>query len=236
MSELRAACSWSSGKDSCLACYKAIRGGYKIDYLMNFISQEFKRVSFHGVESELVQLQAQAMGIPLLQREVIKAEGAYEKVFRESLRFLKVDGVKSIIAGDIFLLDVQNWVERICKEEGLEAVEPLWEIPSREVLTEFINAGFKAIVTATRAELLNENWIGRVIDEKFMEDLAKIEGADLCGENGEYHTFVFDGPNFEKRIEIRKTEKVLRNNHWFLDIQEYILEPKGERYVQPISK
>lgn len=236
MSELGAACSWSSGKDSCLACYKAIRDGHKITYLMNFISQEFKRVSFHGVESELVQMQACAMGIPLLQKEVIKVEGAYEKVFRETLRFLRADGVKSIIAGDIFLLDVQNWVERICKEEGLEAVEPLWEIPSREVLTEFINSGFKAIVTATKAELLDESWIGRILDESFIDDLEMTGGVDLCGENGEYHTFVFDGPNFEKRIKIHKTEKALRNNHWFLDIQEYSLEPKGERYVQPISR
>jgi uncharacterized protein (TIGR00290 family) len=235
MPEPKAACSWSSGKDSCHACYKAIKSGYKIAYLMNFVSQEFGRVSFHGVESGLVRMQAEAMGIPLLQKEVIKAEGAYEKVFREGLRYLKAEGVEHVIAGDIFLLDVQNWVEKICEEEGLKAVEPLWGVPSKDILTGFVDLGFKAVVTATKAELLGESWIGRIVDGSFIDDLEKVGGIDLCGENGEYHTFVFDGPIFNKRIGIRRTKKVLRNSHWFLDIGEYVLEPKGERYVLPIG-
>lgn len=236
MSDLTAACSWSSGKDSCFACYKAMRSGYKIAYLINFISQEFKRVNFHGIWLELVQMQAEAMGTPLLQKEVAQADGSYEKAFRETLRFLKSNGITILIAGDIFLLDSQNWVEKICKEEELEVIEPLWGIPTKKVLTEFVNAGFKAVVTATQADLLNQDWVGRIVDAKFIEDLEGIKGVDLCGENGEYHTFVFDSPIFKKKIEISKTNKILRNNHWFLDIQEYKLEAKGERYVQPISK
>lgn len=202
-----------------------MRDGYKIKELVNFVSKEFKRVSFHGVRQELVHMQAEAVGIPLLQREV--DTGKYEKTFRDALRDLKSEGIQTLVAGDIFLLDCRNWVEKICEEEGLKTVEPLWEIPSKQIVTDFVKAGFKAIVTATQAKLLNQDWLGRIVDETFMRDLERTKGIDLCGENGEYHTFVFDGPIFRKRIEIIKTEKILRDGYWFLDIQEYKLEGKG---------
>lgn len=226
MQDLDVACSWSSGKDSCFACYKAMKNGYKVRYLLNFISQEFKRVSFHGVWHELVGLQSQALAIPLLQKEV--PTGQYEKTFRQSLRNLKSEGITTLIAGDIFLLDCRNWVEDVCKEEGFKVIEPLWGISSKEILKEFVKTGFKATVTATDAKSLNEDWVGRVIDKQFIEDLEKLKTIDLCGEHGEYHTFVFDGPFFKQKIEIQEAKKIFRENYWFLDIQKYKLSEKQE--------
>lgn len=227
--QIKVACSWSSGKDSCLACYKAIQQGFKVSYLMNFISQEYKRVSFHGVWHELVKMQAHSVGIKLLQREVPPPRyEKYEQTFRETLIHLKSDGIKTLVCGDIFLLDCRNWVEEKAKEVGFDVIEPLWNIDSKEILKEFISLGFKAIVTATQAKLLDESWVGREINLKFIEDLEKKGGIDLCGENGEYHTFVFDGPIFKKPIEILKTEKILRDGYWFLDIKEYRLSKLKE--------
>lgn len=226
----KVACSWSSGKDSCFACYKAMQLGYNVTYLMNFISEEFKRVSFHGVKSELVKMQAESLGIPLLQKAVPPPRyERYEQTFRETLNVLKLRGIKTLVAGDIFLLDCRNWVENVCEEEGFKVIEPLWNRKSKDILTEFISLGFKAIVTATQAKLLDESWVGRQVDREFMQDLEKKKGVDLCGENGEFHTFVFDGPIFKERIEILELGKVLRDGYWFLDIKNCTLVPKGER-------
>lgn len=230
MSNLIAACSWSSGKDSCFACYKALQQGYSVAYLMNFISQEYERVSFHGVVKDLVKMQSESIGIPLLQKQVPPPRyEKYEQTFRETLGFLKLKGIKILVAGDIFLLDCRNWVENICQQEGFKVVEPLWQISSKEILSDFVKAGFKAIVTATQAKLLNQDWIGRIIDENFIQDLEKIKGIDLCGENGEYHTFVFDGPIFKKHIEILETDKIKREDYWFLDIKKYKLSKRENK-------
>lgn len=224
--ENAAACSFSSGKDSCLALYKAIRQGYKIKYLFNFISHEYKRVTFHGAKAELVKLQAESIGIPLIQKET--TETNYEEVFRKTLAELKEKDIHRIVRGDIHLIELRDWVEDICKSQGLGVVSPLWDRPAQDILKEFIDCGFKAVVTSAQASKLDKGWIGRIIDEKFMQDLSKIEEVDLCGENGEFHSFVFDGPIFKKRIEITKTEKLLIKGYWFLDIQEYYVKDKGE--------
>jgi len=221
-----AACSWSSGKDSCLALYKAKREGYKISYLFNFISREYKRVSFHGAPAELVSLQAEALGIPLIQKETTKDN--YEEVFRKTLEELKEKNIHQIVRGDIHLLDLRDWVEDICSSQGMTVISPLWNKPVLDILKEFIDCGFKAIITSTQASKLDQNWISRIIDEKFIQDLSKIKEVDLCGENGEFHSFVYDGPIFVKKIDIVKTEKVMINGYWFLDIQKYKLQNKGE--------
>lgn len=224
MQEKVAACSWSSGKDSCLALYRAIRSGFEVKYLMNFISREYQRVAFHGAPAELVNLQSQALGIPLLQRETTKDN--YEAVFRQTLRELKEKDIHQLVRGDIFLLDLRDWVENVCSGEGMGVISPLWGNPVEDLLREFVSLGFKAVLTSAQAEKLNQDWIGRVIDEKFIEDLKLVHHVDLCGENGEFHSFVYDGPLFTKRIEIAKTDKVLINGYWFLDIQEYKLVAK----------
>lgn len=219
MQEKIAACSWSSGKDSCLALYRAVRSGFQIKYLMNFISHEYQRVAFHGAPAELVNLQSEALGIPLLQRETTRDN--YEAVFRQTLRELKEKGVHQLVRGDIFLLDLKDWVENTCAAEGIGVISPIWEGSGEELLREFVGLGFKTVLTSAQGTKLSRDWVGRTIDEKFIEDLKSVPGVDLCGENGEFHSFVYDGPIFTKRIEITKTDKVLINGYWFLDIQEY---------------
>jgi len=224
MQDKVAACSWSSGKDSCLALYRAMRSGIKIRYLMNFISREYQRVAFHGAPAELVDFQSQALGIPLLQRETTKDN--YEAVFRKTLSELKEKNIHQLVRGDIFLLDLKDWVETVCSSEGIGVISPIWGAQGESLLREFVSLGFKAVLTSAQAEKLDKNWVGRLIDEKFIEDLKRIPNVDLCGENGEFHSFVYDGPIFNKRIDITKTDRVLINGYWFLDIQEYKLTDK----------
>lgn len=224
--ENQAACFFSSGKDSCLALYKVVQQGYKVRFLLNFISQEYKRVSFHGARSDLVKLQAEVLGIPLLQKETTKDN--YEKVFRELLAELKGNNINQVVRGDIHLEDLKYWVKNICGEQNINVVFPLWKKPTKELLIEFIECGFKAVITSVQADKLSKDWVGRTIDRKIVSELEGLGNVDLCGEKGEYHTFVYDGPIFDSRINITKTDKVLINGFWFLDIQEYKVKSKGE--------
>lgn len=221
-----AACSWSSGKDSCLALYKALQQGIQVKYLFNFVSALYQRVSFHGSPRQLVNLQAQALGIELLQRET--TEKNYEEIFRNTLRELKEMGIRSVVRGDIHLLDLKDWVQAVCESEGHAVISPLWDRPGKALLQEFVQAGFRAIVTSTQASKLDQRWIGRIVDESFIKEIAVCEGIDPCGENGEYHTFVFDGPIFKKKIALLKTDSLMRDGYWFLDIQKYSIEEKRD--------
>jgi len=212
--------SWSGGKDSCFACYLALGQGYKISHLVNFVSKEFNRVSFHGTEARLIQLQSQSIGIPLLQKQT--TWNGYEQEFKEAVKSLLPNGIKGMVFGDIYLDEHKDWVERVCGDLGIEAVEPLWNKSSEKVLTDFINAGFEAIIVSAKAELIDEGWVGRRADRDFMEYL-KAKNIDICGENGEYHTLVVSGPLFKRRIEIIETRTINRDNYWFLDNCKYRL-------------
>ncbi len=212
--------SWSGGKDSCFACYQAIGKGYNISHLVNFISKEYQRVSFHGTEAKLIQLQAEAIGIPLLQKET--TGNRYEQEFKEAVKSLIPDGVTGMVFGDIYLPEQKDWVERVCRELGIEAIEPLWGQNPERILLEFINAGFEATIVSAKSDLFDDKWIGRKVDREFLNHL-KDNNIDPCGENGEYHTFVTDGPLFQKRIKITRGRPITRDNHRFLDTLEYSL-------------
>jgi diphthine-ammonia ligase len=212
--------SWSGGKDSCLACYLALEKGYKISHLANFISQQFKRVSFHGTEARLIQLQSQAMGIPLLQEQTTW-EG-YEQEFKQAVRSLLPQGVKGMVFGDIYLDQHKEWVERVCGDLGIKAVEPLWGKDTEKVFTDFIDSGFEAIIVSASDELIDRGWVGKRLDRKFLAYL-KSRNIDLCGENGEYHTLVVNGPLFQNRIEITESKTINRDNRWLLDTVRYRL-------------
>lgn len=213
--------SWSGGKDSCLACYEAILRGYNISYLVNFISKNYKRVSFHGTEAELIQLQTEAIGIPLLQKETTR--NGYEQEFKEAIKGLIHTGIKGMVFGDIYLQEHKDWVERVCGDLGIEAVEPLWGRNPEEILSGFIDAGFEAVIVSAKSKLIGEEWIGHEVNRNFVEYL-KHRNIDICGENGEYHTFVTDGPLFKKKIEITKSKPITRDDHWFLNTLEYSLQ------------
>ncbi len=212
--------SWSGGKDSCFALYGAIDKGYKISHLVNFISKEFHRVSFHGTEARLIQLQSQAIGIPLLQKET--TWDGYEQEFKDAVRGLIPCGVTGMVFGDIYLQEHKDWVERVCNDLKIEAVEPLWGKSTEEILSGFIENGFEAVIVSAKSDLVDEDWIGRRVDKAFMEYL-KRKNIDICGENGEYHTLVTNGPIFNRRIQLIESKVISRNNYWFLDTLRYEL-------------
>lgn len=210
--------SWSGGKDSCLATYKAMGEGHIISCLVNFISKEYRRVSFHGTEAKLIQLQAEALDMPLLQGET--TPNGYEQEFKEAVRTLIPNGLKGMIFGDICLREHKDWVERVCGELGIEAIEPLWGREPEEILVEFMNRGFEAIIVSAKSDLFGEEWMGRKVDREFLKYL-KANSIDICGENGEYHTFVTGGPMFKRKIVVGESKAIIRDGYRFLDILEY---------------
>ncbi len=211
--------SWSGGKDCCLACYRAAANGVKSSYLVNMVTEDGKRSWSHGLAARWLQMQAQAMGIPLIQRQTTSAN--YEAEFQNLLRSLNNEGVTTGVFGDIDFEEHRQWIERICLAGGIIPCLPLWGEAQTEILKDFIASGFEAVVVATKADLMGEEWLGRKIDLDFLADLAELSKAKNitpCGEAGEYHTLVINGPLFRKRIEIVKANKVLREGHWFYEI------------------
>ena len=214
--------SWSGGKDGCFACYEAIRQGYQISHLVNFTAQEHNRVRFHGTDTKLIQLQSQAIGIPLLQKET--TWNRYEQEFKEAVRSLVPTGIKGMVFGDIYLQEHKDWVERVCSEIGIEAVEPLWGRATKDIVSDFIASGFEAVIISAKSELIGQEWMGRYVDRDFINYLSD-QGIDPCGEKGEYHTLVVNGPIFKSMIEIEQSRIIQRNTHWLLDISRYRLVP-----------
>jgi uncharacterized protein (TIGR00290 family) len=226
----KVAVSWSGGKDSCLACYRALQKDLEVSCLLNFVSKDGRCVS-HGLNSKLIVAQSQAIGIPLIQREVTWE--TYEEEFKTVARGLKRMGFDGIVFGDIDIYEHLNWVARVCNDVGILYMEPLWRLNREQILKEFISAGFKAIVVNVKADIFGIEWLGKEVDETFIEDLRKLRINhifDICGEFGEYHTFVIDGPIFKRRINVLNCRKILRENrwkYWLLEISNYSLEEKN---------
>lgn len=241
---MKAFVSWSGGKETSLACYKAMQDHIKVIYLLNMISEDGRRSRSHGLSSALLRAQADAMGIPIIQRKTTWK--SYERVFKRAVLELRKEDIEIGVFGDINLQEHRDWVERVCREIEIKPLLPLWEKDREKLLKEFIRAGFEALVVATKADLLGKEWLGRKIDEEFIKDLKRLgnispvrnkspeatastlsgisNGVDLCGEKGEYHTFVTDGPLFKRRVKILKSKKIQRNGHWFLEILKWRLK------------
>ena len=218
------AASWSGGKDSCFAYWKATSQGLKVSHLLNFINQDSTKAMSHGLDGKLIALQAQAMGLPILQQKVTWE--TYEAGFKDALEKLKLEGITGLVTGDIYLQEHKDWIDKVCGESAVRAVLPLWEMDTTQLLTDFIEAGFKAIIVSVKAQLLGKEWLGRQVDSKLASELSQLPGQlniDVCGEGGEFHTFVYDGPAFKKPIKIGKAVPIARNDHWTLDILEYSL-------------
>jgi uncharacterized protein (TIGR00290 family) len=214
------AASWSGGKDSCLACWKAISQGLRVSHLLNFIHADSTKAMSHGLDSKLLALQAQAMGLPILQQKVTWE--TYEAGFKDALEKLKLEGIIGLVTGDIYLQEHKDWIDRVCGEVGVKALLPLWGMNSAVLLNEFMEAGFKAVIVSVKAKFLDKEWLGRQLDKKLASELSQL-GIDVCGEAGEFHTFVYNGPSFKKPVKIGRTAVISRNDHWTLDIKEYSL-------------
>jgi diphthine-ammonia ligase len=205
--------SWSGGKESCLACYHAQRRGYEVAYLLNFVDEDGLRSRSHGIRSYLLDLQAESLGIPILH--VRTTWGQYERHMKEAIAGLKAEGVAGGIFGDLDLEEHRAWNERVCSEMGLEAIFPLWGRAPEELLRELVEEGFEARVIASR---IGEAWLGRLVDAAFIADITQL-AINPCGESGEYHTFVTDGPLFARRIQLTPVQKVIREGIYFLDVE-----------------
>ena len=221
----QAFCSWSGGKDCCLALYRAASRGLKVSHLLNMVTEDGQQSRSHGLAAKWLQMQAKAIGMPLIQHRTTHA--GYEADFKSIIRDLKQQGVTAGVFGDIDFNAHREWIDRVCSETGLLPHLPLWEEKQTELLKELMGLGFVAVVVATRADLLGEEWLGRKLDASFLADLAEVENTTPCGEAGEYHTLVVDGPLFRKKLEIIETRKVLRDGHWFLDIVKCELRAKS---------
>jgi diphthine-ammonia ligase len=220
--------SWSGGKDSCLACYRAIKNGIKVRYLFNMISEDGHRSRSHGLAARWLQMQAEAMGIKLIQQPTKDSE--YETNFKKAVLALKKEGITEGVFGDIDFNAHREWIDRVCSDVGVTAHLPLWEENQKKLFQEFIELGFEAVVVTTRADVLGEEWLGRKLDADFLADLAGLENVTPCGEAGEYHTLVIDGPLFKKRLEIVEANKVRREGYWFLEVGkcELVAHGKGQ--------
>jgi diphthine-ammonia ligase len=194
---MRCAVMWSGGKDSALAAQRARRDGREIACLVNFYDEETGRVRFHATRTELIAAQADAIGVPLLQRGTTWP--GFEAAFRETLDTLAREGIEGIVFGDIHLADVRAWYEVRVLAAGLAHIEPLWAERPRDLLAEFVASGGRAVVTCCESAKLDEAWLGRIIDDQFVRDIASIP-IDPCGENGEYHSFAFAGPLFGRAV------------------------------------
>ena len=203
--------NWSSGKDSALALYKILQGEeFEIHCLLTSVNQQFQRISMHGVRVELLEQQANSIGLPLeiMQIPEMPTMEAYEAVMQTTLSKIKEQGVTYSIFGDIFLEDLRKYREDRLNEIGFNGVFPLWKVSTQNLIQEFIALGFKTIVVCVNERFLDKSFVGRVIDQAFINDLP--ENVDVCGENGEFHTFTFDGPIFSKPIDFEIGETVYR--------------------------
>ena len=215
--------SWSGGKESSLACYKAVLKGLEVVCLVNMATVDGAQSMTHRMSSGILRAQAECIGIPIIQKKT--TWDRYEKDFKEVVRELKAEGVEAGVFGDIDIQEHREWVHRVCEESGIEALEPLWGMERTLVLSTFIEAGFTAAVVCARADLLDKEVLNLPVDEFLAEYLVK-QGIDVCGEGGEYHTLVLDGPLFRNSIEIVGYKRVFADGYWILRITDYKTEKK----------
>jgi len=211
---------WSTGKDSAMALYKLFQSKeYEIVCLLSTVTEGYERVAMHGVHRNMLREQAKALG--LVYEEVFipikSSNGEYEARMQTVLSKYKQMGVEIVAFGDIFLEDLRTYRLNNLAKIGMKGAFPLWKHNTSDLANEFINLGFKAIITCVDTQFLGREFCGRRFDKDFLSELP--ENVDPCGENGEFHTFVFAGPIFNKDIYFQQGEIVLRDNRfYFCDI------------------
>jgi diphthine-ammonia ligase len=218
--------SWSGGKDSCFAYYLATQQGHKVMNLFTMMMSDTKS-NFHMIPSDIIDAQAESSGILLIKKTTSAA--TYEKDFKSVLLECKAKGAEGLVTGDIYEVagHEEGWLGRVCKEVGLTPVKPLWMGDTKKIYLEYLKTGFKATVVRTKLNLLGVEWLGRTLDSKFYDDILKLGNVDPCGEGGEYHTLVTDGPTFKKKIEIQETQKhTLDSDFGYLEIKKFKVVPK----------
>jgi len=217
--------SWSGGKDSAISLYEIQKSQkYEILALLTVVTGDYDRVSMHGVPRVLVERQAHSLGLPIEEVFISKdsSNEEYDSKMKEVLIRFKQVGVFSVVFGDVFLEEVRRYREDNLSQIGMKGIFPIWGRDTTELTRSFIELGFQAIITCVDSKALGERFLGRTLDKHFLSELPP--NADPGGENGEFHSFVFGGPIFKKRINYTLGERVLRDSFYFCD-----LLPKGVR-------
>lgn len=208
--------SWSGGKDSAIALHEAMKSGrYEIVALLTTLSKDYRRTSMHGVREEILDRQAGSIGIGLEKVFISKSSSneEYESAMRTVLSRYVAEGVSTVIFGDIFLEDLKRYREEKLSLINMRASFPIWKRDTADLAKEFLDLGFRAIVTSVDSNLLDGKFAGAFFDDDFISAIGPA--VDPCGENGEFHSFVFDGPIFKKAVEFTKGETVLRDNRFY---------------------
>ena len=210
---------WSGGKDSAMALHALLqRPDVRVTALLTTVTETYDRISMHGVRRELLVQQAESIGLPLHEVRIPPqcVNPIYEARMEEALRVHYAEGVRTVAFGDIFLEDLRAYREKNLARIGMTALFPIWKRDTRELIREFRQNGFRAIAACVDPRVLDRSFAGRELDNAFFRDLPG--GVDPCGENGEFHTFVFDGPIFRKPISVRVGEIVERDSFVYADL------------------
>ncbi|WP_242134886.1 Dph6-related ATP pyrophosphatase [Aestuariivivens marinum] len=211
MNKIKTYFNWSTGKDSALALHHLLQNSnYTVDELVTTVNSHYNRVSMHGLRKELLIAQTQAIGISstLIELPEMPSMAIYEEKMLEKVSRLKNNGFTHTAFGDIFLEDLRTYREKQLGRLGLKAIFPIWKHNTKDLLNEFLDLGFKTIIVCANSKYFTKDFVGTIIDKNFIDNLP--EGVDPCGENGEFHTFCFDGPIFKKPISFSIGEKVYR--------------------------
>jgi uncharacterized protein (TIGR00290 family) len=208
--------SWSSGKDSALALYEILKDRqYQVVGLLTTVTEGYDRVSMHGVRRSLLEKQSQSLGLPL-EQVLISPQASnqeYQDKMGAAMRKYQRLGVTGVVFGDLFLADVRQYREENLAQVGMRALEPLWGRDTRELAQRVIDLGFKAITTCVDSQALDQSFAGKPLDKQFLDELP--DGVDPCGEYGEFHTFVYDGPNFNEAIDVQLGEVIFREDRFY---------------------
>jgi uncharacterized protein (TIGR00290 family) len=208
--------TWSGGKDSVMALYETQQSGlYEIEALLTTINTDYDRISMHGVRRQLLIQQVKALSYNIEIVEIPKScsNEDYESRMKQALKKYQGLGIKTVVFGDIFLEDVREYREKNLAKLDMIGKFPLWKKDTSELAKTFIEFGFKSVITCVDSKVLGKDFTGREFDEKFLDELPTA--VDPCGENGEFHSFVYDGPSFKEPVKFTKGEIVLRKGRFF---------------------
>jgi uncharacterized protein (TIGR00290 family) len=213
---MKAFVSWSGGKESCLALWRGRNiPGIEVTHLVTMCMEDGVTSRSHELPAALIKAQADSLGLSLIHHDTTWDN--YEATFKQVVAGLKDEGVEAGIFGDIDVQPHRDWVERVCADAGITPYLPLWQIGREELMEDFISSGFRAVIVVVDHKYMGNEWLGRHLDHIFRQDLqARAPHVDLCGENGEYHTFVYGGPIFRRVVPFAPMQQEQRDGYGFL--------------------
>lgn len=213
--------AWSGGKDCTLALREARTDpSLRVEALLTTVTEDYDRISMHGVRRSVLHDQADSLGLPLVEVEIPPGcpNEVYERRMEVAFRGqIEERGIRGVVYGDLFLQDIRAYRERQLEPLGLRPHFPLWQRDTRILARRFIDDGFRAVLCVVDPRQLDANFVGRDYDHRLLDDLP--ETVDPCGENGEFHTFVHDGPLFHRPVPVQRGETVERDGFWFCDLR-----------------